>query len=73
MTIRERHGVLGVRIATDNSDVRSVTVGDGIGEVMLTVSHISESPVSALTPEQARYVAQQLLLSATRVEKNEEK
>lgn len=64
--IRERHGVLGLSIVTTPAAKGNVTVGDGIGHVHLTTSHMKEA--LSLTPEEARWFAQQLIDSAARVE-----
>lgn len=68
--IREKHGIANTRKVSmakiENSDTQAVVVTDGGGEVILSMD--SSSFPSALTPEQARLLADQLKASADRVE-----
>lgn len=63
----EIHGLAGVqKIAVGTGDVQTVEVRDGRITVWLMLS--TSTYPAALTPEEARYIAAQLVASADRVE-----
>lgn len=63
--MREKHGIAGARkIATNSDDTQAVVVTDGIGEVRLSLS-TSLFP-AGLTPDEANFIARQLMASAKR-------
>jgi len=70
--IRERHGIANARKIKNpdpgEHDVQTVTVGDGAQHEV--IMYVSSSDPTALTPEQAEMLAQQLIASATRVRAN---
>lgn len=65
--IRERHGIADATKVTgaEAKNLQDVTVEDGDHRVLLI---LSANWPAGLTPEQARYIAQQLEASADRVE-----
>jgi len=69
--IRERHGVANARrisaASVENSETQGVLVTDGReDEVQLHMS--ANSYPAGLTPDQARYIATELVASASRIE-----
>lgn len=67
--IRERHGVANARrcsaASVENSEIQTVEVTDGFGEVLLSLG--SSSFPAGLTPDQARMIAMRLNEAAARV------
>ena len=64
--MREKHGIAdAARIAACRGDLQSVLVTDGIEEIELSLG--ANSYPAGLTPDQAIFIAKQLIAAARRV------